>query len=558
MPRPPTLALALLATAALAGTVSAQADPLRYDVSPGVQRVFDRSTQTEMQVRSGETSSRRVTEVSARREMLVVETKDDPPRLRVVTFETPSGERLVAQEENGEDRLAEVPEARRLRPLPPMLAAHWLHATGRPVEPPPEPRQPTEAIDRAVAELRYLPAEPLGPDTPRTREVDLGIARLQITTRRVPAKAEDDAAAVVLQTTGRLSFTGDAADRLTVTRLEARSAWAADGSGLLSQRGTLVLEEKADQGTQHLTRTWEEQLQETGRLAPAALEKARQNLEALEEAMADARAGKLDDAIGALQAYLEANPEDTWTPAIRNIHAALGQRRLLTQPVKPTRLRLMLRDLQTSRDRAGATGSMERAARIDTVLRQVVGVNAEQVLADADNADPVVRDLATFALAFLDDAKASERLRALSDDPSAQVRGTALVSLAVRGDPVGNDLLLSRLGDEEARVRGAAALLARRTRRRGGEGVQALLPPLIATLSAEEPWARRNAASAIAHLAPKGSAPAVRALLEAHEKEAEERFNGLYRAALKELTGLEAENIEPYRTWLEENGGANG
>ena len=183
-----TLTLAILLATALAGPVSGQAKPLRYDVSPGGRRVFLRSTRTDMQVRAGEKTSRRVTEVSARREVLVVETTDDPPEMRLVTLETPTGERLIAYEEDGQDRLGEIPEARRIRPMPPLLAAHRRDLTGRPVEAQPPPQEPMQAIDRAIAELRYLPPEPVGPDTPRTREMNLGIARLQLTTRQVEAK----------------------------------------------------------------------------------------------------------------------------------------------------------------------------------------------------------------------------------------------------------------------------------------------------------------------------------------------------------------------------------
>lgn len=132
MHRTLTLALTLTAAAAVAAPLLAQGEPLRYDVSPGARRVFDRGTRTDVQIRSGEKMSRRVTEVSARREMLVVETQADPPQMRVVTLETPSGERLVAYEENGEDRLGQIPEAQRFRPMSPLLAAHRRDLTGRP------------------------------------------------------------------------------------------------------------------------------------------------------------------------------------------------------------------------------------------------------------------------------------------------------------------------------------------------------------------------------------------------------------------------------------------
>jgi len=554
-----TLVLTFAATVAVAAPAGGQAEPLRYAVTPGARRVFDRSTQTEIQVRSGEKSSRRVTAVSARRELLVVETKDDPPQMRVVSLETPSGERLVAYEENGEDQLGQVPATQRFRPMPPLLAAHRRDLTGRPLETPLQPEQPMQAIDRAIAELQYMPEKPVGPDAPVTRQLNLGVARLAVETQRLAAPAATDGpAAVVFQTTARLTFEGDFANRITVTRLEARTAWAKDGSGLLSQRGTLVLEEKAGEATQHLTRTWEERLAETGRLAPAALAKAKANLEALEKAMADARAGNFDAAVAALQQYLDGNPDGAWAPAVRSLHAALAQQRLIGQPVKPARLRLMLRDLQTSRDRAGASGQRDRLAQIDRTLRQLARVNAKQILMDAADPDPVVRDLAAFALAFLDDTQTPERLRALIGDPSGQVRGTTLVSLAIRGDAVETDVLLKRLADEEARVRGAAALLASRIYKRGDAGAQAVLPALCDALDAELPWTRTNAASALAQLAPKDSVPVVRALAAAHEKESDDRLKQLYRAAMTQLTGVEGDSLVPYQAWLKKHGGANG
>jgi hypothetical protein len=553
-----TLLLAVAATAAVASAVYGQADPLRYDVSPGVRRVFERSTQTDIQVRSGQKTTRRVTEISARREWVVIETGDDPPMMRVVTLETPSGERLVAYEENGKDRLADVPGSQRFQPMPPLLAAHRRDLTGRPLEAPPPPEQPMQAIDRAIAELQYMPPGPVGPDTPLTREVNLGVARLAMTVTQVEAGAGGEANAVVYQTTCRLTFGGEFADRIQVTRLEARTAWARDGSGLLSQRGTLVLDEKAGEATQHLTRTWDERLQEAGRLTPAALAKAKENLETLEQAMADARAGKLDAAVQTLQGYLQANPDGAWTPAVRSLHAALAQRRLVAQPVKPSRLRLMLRDLQTSRDRAGAGGNREGLAQIDATLRQIVRVNAKQILMDAADPDPIVRDLAAFALAFLDESQTKERLQSLARDPSAQVRGTALVSLAIRNEGIDRDLLLKRLADEDDRVRGAASLLAERSYERGSEDAKAVLPGLCGALTADNTWTRTNAASAVAKLAPKGSVPAVQALLAAHEKESEARLKQHYRAIMEDLTGVQADTAEPYQTWLKDHGGAKG
>jgi len=546
------LTLAVTMSAALAMPVLGQATPLRYAVSPGMRRVFQRTTRTEMVVTAGEHSSRQVTETPARRDVLVVETKADPAQMRVVSLETPTGSRLLAYEEDGEDRLAEVPEAKRLRPMPPLLAAHWRDLSGRPVGDQPAASQPMQVIERVIAELGYLPVEPVGPETPYTREMDLGIAHVTITTRYVEKREVGGTDAVVLETEGTVAFTGEWADRISVKTLKARSVWAADGAGLLSGRGTLVLDEKADEAVQHLTRTWETRLQEAGRLAPDALEKALANLAALEGAMAEARDGNLDAAVKALKAYLEADPDGPWTPAVRSLQAALARRQLLAEPVEPARLRLMLRDLQAGRDRARVQGNRQRVAQIDQALRQIARVNAKQILMDAMNPDPVARDLATFGLAFLDDPQASEQLRILARDESGQVRGTALVSLAIRRETLKTDALLSRLREEDPRIRGAAALLAGRTLQRGGARIPDLLSPLVETLSADVPWARSNAAAALARLAPKGSVQTVRGLVQAHEKESEDALKQLYRAALKELTGVEAGAIEPYRKWLQE------
>jgi len=496
---------------------------LRYRVRPGLRRVYEDLRRTETVVASGGSTSRRVTEVRASREVLVVETGDDPPQMRLVTLETPTGERLVALEENGQDRLGEVPEAQRLRPMPPLLAAHRRHLTGRPLAEPPPLKTPMQALELAIAELGYLPEDPVGPDRPAVRKVD---------------------DALVLENVATVTFTGPWAEKITVRTLRNRAAWAADGSGLLSVRGTLVLDERAGQAVQHLTRTWQTRRTSTDHLDPDALAKTKANLEALERAMADARAGRLDSAVDALGRFIQAEPDHPWTPAVRSLHAALIRQRLISQPVKPARLRLMLRDLQASRDRAAARGQQQV---------QVVRTNAAQVLADAADPDPIVRDLAAFGLAFLDDPQAPIRLQAMaSGDPSAQIRGTALVSLAIRGEKAEPDLLLKALKDENARVRGAAALLASRTLKRTDAAAADLVPALAAALTSDLAWTRTNAAAALGNLAPKGSLPAVRALADALEKETEAGPKTVYLTALEALTGVKSPDgsVEPYRTWL--------
>jgi len=552
------LAVAALTTA-LAGPAFGAGGPirLRYRVRPGLRRVYEDLRRTETVVESGGSTSRRVTEIRATREVLVVETGDDPPQMRLVTLETPTGERLVALEENGRDRLGEVPETQRLRPMPPLLAAHRRHLTGRPLAEPPPLKTPMRALELAIAELGYLPDDPVGPDRPAVRKVDLGIAQVEVTTRLLapeagtpPAEGSD---ALVLENVATVTFTGPWAEKITVRTLRNRAAWAADGSGLLSVRGTLVLEERAGKAVQHLTRTWQTRRTHTDHLDPEALAKTKANLETLERAMADARAGRLDSAVDALGRFIQAEPDHPWTPAVRSLHAALIRQRLISQPVKPARLRLMLRDLQASRDRAAARGQQQVIAQIDQTLRQVVRTNAAQVLADAADPDPIVRDLAAFGLAFLDDPQAPLRLRAMATgDPSAQIRGTALVSLAIRGEKAEPDLLLKALKDENDRVRGAAALLAAKTLKRTGDAGTDLVPALAAALTSDLAWTRTNAAAALGNLAPKGSLPAVQALADALEKETEAGAKTVYLAALEALTGVKSpdRSVEPYRTWL--------
>ena len=546
-----TWAAVVLAGAAAA--VLGQAEPMRLSVQPGSRRVYQRTTRTETTVKAGDQASRQVTEVPLRREEVVIETKADPVQMRVVTLETPAGERLIALEKDGQDQLATVPEAQRLRPMAPLLAAHWRDATGRPVGEQTKPTAPMQAIEAALSELTYLPAEAVGDGKTASHEADLGIAKVAVTTQKVEDTTVGEMPAVVLESTGTLVFTGEWADRIQVPTLSVRSAWAADGSGPLAQRGTVVIDETADKATQHLVRNWDEQLVESGRLTPDALAKAKTNLETLEKAMDDAREGKYEAAINALNAYLEANPDGTWTPAVRGLHAALARRRLVAEPVPPARLRLMLRDLQSSRDKAGAQGNTAQLAQIDMALRQIAETNSKQILLDAADPDPIVRDLAAFGLTFLENPQAVERLKILARDPSAQIRGTALVSLGIRGEKVEKDTLLKALKDEEARVRGAAAMAASRGCERGDKTVSALMPDLIANLNSDLAWTRNTTAMAIALLAPKGSPAAVRALLDAHAKEKEEPLKALYRAGLKELTGVEADSAEPYRAWLKDH-----
>ena len=546
-----TVARAAVALLLMAPVALGQAPALRYKVSPGQRRVYERSVRTETVVRSEKGSRRIVTEVPVRREELVVETKAEPPSMRVATLEVPVGERILAMEENGQDRLGAIPAAKRLRPLPPLLSSYWRDLRGRPIEKPPLPEAPMQAIERVREEMQYLPQESVTPGQTWSREVDLGLAKAVITTKFAEQRAEGGTPAAVLESTATVDFIGDYAHRIKVKNVTSRMAVAMDGSGRLSHSGSMTIDEKIEGAEQHVVRSWQEKFIEMSSLAPDALARARKNLGQLEKAMVHARANELDDAIKTLDAYLKEDPQGAWTPAVQNLRAALSQRALLTNPVAAPRLRLMLRDLQAARDQAGGQeDGAERIAQVDQTLRRITKVNAKALLMDAADPDPVVRDLAAFGLAFCDDTQAPDRLKVMARDASGQVRGTALIGLAIQGRPIEHDLMVDLLKDANARVRGAAALVAARTIKKDDPKTAALLPLLLENLKVASPWARVNTVGSIAALAPSGSVPAVRALIDALKAEKEERLKPAYLAAMKQITGVDANQVAPFEEWL--------
>lgn len=542
------VSLALLLTAPVA---LGQATALRYKVSPGERRVYERTLRTDTTVRSNKGTARTVMEMPGRREDLVVETKAQPPSMRIVTLDTPAAERLVALEENGQDRLATVPEAKRLRPVRPVLSAYWRNLGGRPTEQQPAPKVPMQAIARLQEEMRYLPEKPVTPGRTWSREVDLGVAKAVITTKFVERRAEGGVPAAVLESTATVTFTGKYAKRITIETATSRMALAAGGSGRLSQRGTMTINEKTEEAEQRVVRSWQERLTETSRLTSDALKKAKENLDQLEKAMAHIGKGELDTAIGLLNAFIKANPTNAWTPAIRDLSGDLAKRRLLTQAVPAPRLRLMLRDLQVARDEASARGgNPARLGQLDETLRRIMKVNMKVLLMDAANPDPIVRDLAAFGLAFADDPQARDRLEAMTNDASSQVRGTALIGMAIQGRAIEQKTVAELLKDSNARTRGAAALLAARTIKKDDPKVAELVPLMIENLDVKNVWARVNTILSIAALAPSGSVPAARALIDACKTEKEAPLKPVYFSALERITGVDAKELAPFEEWL--------
>ncbi|KPK48924.1 MAG: hypothetical protein AMK72_05720 [Planctomycetes bacterium SM23_25] len=541
-------ALVLLAAAPPA---LGQAIALQYRVSPGQRRVYERVLRTDTTVRFEKGSTRNVLEMPGRREDLVVETKAEPSSIRMVTLDAPAGERLVGLEENGQDRLAAVPEARRLRPVRPVLSAYWRDLSGRPVEGLPVPEVPAQAIARLQEEMRYLPEGPMAPGQTSSREVDLGVAKAVITTKFVEQRGEGAVAAAILESSAAVTFAGELAKRIQIERLVSRLAFAADGSGHLWQSGSLTLTETTEKAQQRVVRSWEERLAETSTLSPEALAKAKGDLDQLEKAMAHIGKGELDTAAELLDAFLKANPTNAWTPAIRDLQGDLAQRRLLTQAVAAPRLRLMLRDLQNARDQASAGGRDPAAlADVDETLRRVATVNVKTLLMDAADPDPIVRDLAAFGLAFVDDPQARDRLEAMTQDASGQVRGTALIGMAIQGRAIEHQTMKKLLRDSAPRTRGAAALLVTRTVTKDDPKAAELVVLLIENLGVTHPWARVNAISAIVRLAPSGSVPAARALIDACKAEKEAPLKLVYLDALKRITGVDGTELAPFEAWL--------
>jgi hypothetical protein len=545
------LAALTFAVCALAPAAEAQMK-LQYRLETGGERVYERVVRSETVVTAGNQTRKTVTEVPLTRRELTIEKKDDPPSTRIVTLDTPVGERLLLFEESGIDRLSTVPEASRLRPMPPMLASQWRDLRGMPLEKPEAPDDPTRALEFVQADMRYLPEGPVKPGDTWTREVAYGEAKAVITTTYAEQKAVGDVPCAVLQSSAKVTFAGDKAARINVGAMTSEMAWAIDGSGWQTHRGTLEVTEKAAESdvTQHVVRTFQETLTGRGKADEARLAKARANLEKLEQAMAKVRTEDLDGALAMLLEYLRDNPDDAWVPAVQNLHSGLTQQRMLTQPVPAPRLRLMLRDLQTARDQAGAQGGPQRLAQIDQAIRQVAKVNAKAILVDAADPDPVSRDLAAFGMAFLEDPMAVDRLKQLAGDASAQVRGTAAIGLAIHAKGLPAAALKKLFEDDDVRVRGAAALLVSRTVKPDDPAAAEVRTLLARNLVSPSAWTRMNTVTSLATLAPDGDVAIAKALVDAHNAEKEDRLKPAYLAALRKVTGLEGKTIAAYEAWV--------
>ena len=534
----------------LSQTVLAQAVTLRYKPLAGQRRFYERSVRTEVITSANNHVQRRVTEVPVLGRALAVETKADPPSMRLVVVDTPQGGRVLLYEEDGKDRLSAIPEASRQWMLPPVLFAQWRDLRGQPTEKPPNPTEPGQALDMIQAQMRFLPEQAVKPGDTWTRDIDLGAAKGSITTKYVANRTEGTTPCAILESSANVTFTGGPTERLKVERLTSRMAMALDGSGYVNQGGSFTLVEKADNSEQRVMRDFQEKTTDADQLQSAELDKARKDLAQIEKGLKEAQAGDIDTAIETLGAFVRENPQGAWTASVQALTTSLSNQRLLTKPVAAPRLRSMLRDLQAAHDRAGNQGNTPQLEQINQALRQIVTVNLKTIMEDSKDPDPVVRDLASFALAFAQGDEPAKRLLEMVKDENVEVRGSALISLAIQGRALDQKPLLALLQDSEPRVRGAAALVASRTMQRNDPRVAEVLPLLSENLKLTIPWTRMNTVSAVGALAPLGSVPVARALIDAYKAEKDERLKPHYLSVLKVLTGAEGNDAGPYEEWL--------
>jgi len=546
-----TACAVLACAAALVPATIARGQPytLRYIAQPGDQYVFEQTLRTETVLRQGENSRRTVTEQSGTREELTVEAKTEPPSVRVIIFEPPQEERLVSLEENGKDRLPDVPENARRQTSPPQINLDERGLRGEPAEPIKPVENPTVALSLFFGATRYLPEQAVSPGDAWSHDANFGAVRGTVKTKFVEVKAVGGLACAVLDVTATAALAGEIAGRISVEKIESRMSVALDGSGLQDMAATNVLSEKNESADQRVTRTFAAKRVKTARLAGDDLAKARADAERLHRAFEQVQSDDLAAAVETLQAYIQEMPDARWTPAVKTLHANVLQRRLLTKPLPQNDLRVVLRDLRRAHDQANAQGNPAALAAVRNAAGQVAAANLQAILKDSSDEDPVIRELALFGLTFSADASARQRLVEMTKDTSRSVRAAAAIGLAIQQKPVESDLLLRLLKDPEEQARGAAAILAYRTLKRENAEAAKVLPILVENLAMKNLWARAQTVGAIGLLAPTGSTQAVGAVLGAFKAETAEDLKPIYLNALEQITGVKGEDISVYEAW---------
>jgi hypothetical protein len=469
--------------------------------------------------------------------------------VQVVIFEPPQEERLVSLEENGKDRLPDVPEDARRKTSPPQINLDERSLRGEPAEPLKPVENPTVALSLFFGATRYLPEQAVSPGDEWSHDANFGAVRGTVKTKFVEVKAVGGLACAVLDVTATAALAGEIAGRITVEKVESRMSVALDGSGLQDMAATNVLSEKGESADRRVTRTFAAKRVKTARLEGDDLAKARADAKRLRRAFEQVRSDDLAAAVETLQAYIQEMPDGRWTPAVKTLHANVLQRRLLTKPLPRDDLRVVLRDLRRAHDQANAQGNLAALASVRNAAGQVAAANLQALLKDSSDEDPVIRELALFGLTFSADASARQKLVEMTKDTSRSVRAAAAIGLAIQQKPVESALLLRLLKDPEEQARGAAAILAHRTLKREDADTAKVLPILIENLAMKNLWARAQTVGAIGFLAPAGSTQTVGAVLEAFKAETAEDLKPIYLKALEQITGVKGEDISVYEAW---------
>ncbi len=407
-----------------------------------------------------------------------------------------------------------------------------------------------------VADLRILPEESVWPGKTWTRDVDYGVAKVRYSATCTGLRPEGEKAVpcAVLELSAAVTLGPEYAQRLQFEKMDAQMVVATDGTGPVSFSAVIAVVEKADKAEMRLTRSVQEKLVRSARLDGPAFQKVAADLGRIEKVIERLKADDLNGALAGLDAFLTANPQGSWTPAVQAFRDSTADRQILTKPTSPFRLRLILRDLQANRDRLAAQGATDQVASVDRTLRQLAAVNLKTLQADTADPDPVVRDTAAFGLTFAPEPAAGDALTALADDSSAQVRGTAAIGLFILGRGVDAATLESLLADADERVQGAGAFLAPKCVKKEDPQAQRFLPLLVRNLKATNAWTRDATVPALGAITPAVSVPpVVAALVAAAKTEAEPSLLPTYLQALKTLTGAEGATLQPYEEWMKQH-----
>jgi hypothetical protein len=547
------LIAALLASEAALG----QPYTLRRNPEPGQVAYYDRVIRTEGDLRTEKRTEKSSVEIRIPRQEIFAGARQSPASVLMVIYETASQERLLALQQDGKDMFGTVPEEKRVRLRPPVIVLTWLGPRGEPVEQVPPINNPMGAIDRAFWEAACLPEQAVKAGDAWTRDLTLGDTKAKLSAKFTEVRAVKGKSYAVLDMAATFTFPAEWTKRFEVPELTFRNVVPLDGSAPLEFTASMTVVEKFEGGEMKRVQQFSSKLVKEERLDAAQLQKVAADTDRIQRATDLARAGKIEEGMAALDAFLKENPKGRWNEAVQLLLNDFARQRRMTQALPLAELRLVLRQYKNWRDSAESQGNAQELAQLDPVITQLANLNLQTLLEESKNSDPLGRDLAAFGLSFAKDDSALARLGELPRDANPRVRGTATMGLAIRGKPVDKETLMALLNDNDTRVRGGAALLALRTVKPGDAQLADLVPLLVANLKHEHPWPRFNAALALKGLAPKGSVPVAIAVIEACRMETQATLKPAFLEALKDITGVDAKEIGPYEDWVRKQPGGD-